>query len=39
MLGNSYEAKPNDAVQPQPVIGAEQEAEFVSQEVGNDLPF
>ena len=39
ILGNSYEAKPNNAVQPQPVIGAEQEADFVSQEVVNDLPF
>jgi antirestriction protein ArdC len=39
ILGISYEPKPTNAVQPQPMTGEEQEAEFVSQEVGNDLPF
>ena len=39
ILGISYEPKPTNTVQPQPIVGEEQEAEFVSQEVGNDLPF
>ena len=39
ILGISYETKPTNTVQPQPIVGEEQEAEFVSQEVGNDLPF
>ena len=39
ILGISYEPKPTNTVQPQPITGAEQEAEFVSQEVENDLPF
>jgi antirestriction protein ArdC len=39
ILGISYEPKPTNVVQPQPMTGEEQEAEFVSQEVGNDLPF
>jgi antirestriction protein ArdC len=39
ILGISYETKPTNTVQPQPIVGKEQEAEFVSQEVVNDLPF
>ena len=39
ILGISYEPKPTNAVPPQPMTGEEQEAEFVSQEIGNDLPF
>ena len=38
ILGN-YTTTPKNAVQPNPKVGEEQEAEFVSQEAGNDLPF
>jgi antirestriction protein ArdC len=39
ILGISYEPKLTNTVQPQPIQGEEQEAEFVSEGVGNDLPF
>ncbi|MEA5462017.1 zincin-like metallopeptidase domain-containing protein [Arcicella sp. LKC2W] len=39
ILGVSYETKPVNANKMQPIVGDEQEVPFVSEEVGDDLPF